>query len=194
MSDHAASNAAAMANWYWLTGLTRANDALHLGEPASPLGQALHRHFSSVTDISPSGPGGSASIAAVPAASVDFIAGPGAVQWWDTPLESLLGQARRVLRADGWLALAGPTRAGRGADAARVKSAARRAGFRQIRGYALAPSYDRPLEIIPRTRAAMMARERHHARLGGSAARVAVAWAGLPSLLYRGWLILASPQ
>ena len=89
----------------------------------------------------------------------------------------------------GWLAVAGD----RDRRPGRLVDALRQTGFRELRRYALSPSYTQPFMVIPRTRAAALACEQDARRqLGGRRARVALAALGQHDLLYPGWLVLAA--
>jgi len=189
LSAGASAHAAAAGNWRWLTGLTRTDDALYAGAGAEPLPHILALQFGRVVSLDRAAADATAAVTAHADGAFDYAVLPGVLEWWAGGIPLLCRTAHRLLRAEGWLAVAG----GRDRRAGRLAEGLRAAGFRTMRRYALSPGYERPFTVIPRTRAAALACERDAQRQrGGHRARVVLAAAGQYDLLYRGWLILAA--
>ena len=185
----ASASAAAAGNWRWLTELTRTDSALLVGHPADPLSTIMALQFAAVVTIDRTRGDAAATLKACADQAFDYAALPGALEWWQEEERLLCRTLHRVLRADGWVAIAGNL----GQGPAALGAGLRLAGFREVRRYALAPSYDTPFTIIPRTRRAAVACEQDRRRQqGGNHTRLALAACGLHGLLYGGWLVLAA--
>lgn len=181
--------AAAAGNWRWLTRLNRSDDALVVADAADPLSGILALQFTRVVALDRARDDTPGALAALPDGSFDYILLPDIFGWWPGGTTALLHAAHRLVRADGWIALAGHRRH----RPAGLAASLRRVGFRDVRSYGLAPSPARPFMVIPRTRTAALAWEQDRQRQeGGNRLRVVLAAAGLHDLLYRGWLALAA--
>lgn len=106
----------------------------------------------------------------------------------------------RLLRANGWLALAAAqspalSRGGAkngGTNRKQLTRALKKAGFREVRCFFVEPTLERPLTILPDSLPAVRAYEFYDAMRGSTGLkRRGVASLGLRSLLYPGYFLLA---
>ena len=172
---------AAIANWVWLTGLTRNESALYAGAPAHPLPGILARQFTNVITIAPAADDG---LVACDGGSADFIALPEVFTWWRGGIDDLASTTHRILRGGGWLCLSGDRSAP--TTPRRLAAILSGGGFGEVRGY-----FTDGGVAVPWDRRAVKAGETLRAHYHPNPLRRAMVAAGLHSLFYRHWMILA---
>jgi hypothetical protein len=210
----AASCTARAANWLWLTDCEARDRAFVVAEPNDGWGAVLSRHFlevermsaatcQSVLDDSPLVDGGGAWLPYLDG-SIDCAVLPGVIGTWrpiagkaPIPLarQRVLQEMRRIVSDRGVLVLTGPNRQWYGRMPSTsdllLTAAVKSAGFRTVRTYLAEPSDIAPHSIVPSSRAAALAFERHEHTQRGRAPRL-LATLGLHSMAYPARIVLAS--
>lgn len=202
------------ANWLWLTDCEARDRAFVVAEADDGWNAVLARHFvevnrmsaaacRSVLEDSPLVEGGGAWLPFLDG-SVDCAVLPGVIGTWrivagkhPLPLarRRVLREMRRIVNDRGVLVLTGPNRQwyGRMPSSADMllSAAVKSAGFNTVRTYLAEPSDIAPHSIVPSSRAAALAFERHEHTQRGRAPRL-LATLGLQSMAYPARIVLAS--
>jgi hypothetical protein len=202
------------ANWLWLTDCEARDRALVVAEPNDGWRAVLSRHFIDVDRVSaatcrsfledsPIVDGGGAWLPFLDG-SMDCAVLPGVIGTWraiagKTPppqaRQRVLREMRRIVSDRGVLVLTGPNRQWYGhvpsTSDLLLTAAVKSAGFRTVRTYLAEPSDIAPHSIVPSSRAAALAFERHEHTQRGRAPRL-LATLGLHSMAYPARIVLAS--